>query len=271
VSSWVRPFDVEALRQMYRRAEPFPFFVIDDFLEPDFVDEVVRAYPPFEQAAELGHQFDKLNETGKVQITDSALFPPAVKRLSDELASAPFLAKLSEITGVPDLVADPRLHGGGMHITRSSGRLDVHADFNFLEHMQLFRRFNILVYLNPTWDSAWGGGLELWDRDVTRREFYCVPKLNRCLVFETTETSFHGVEKVVCPPGVQRQSFAAYYYTKEPPPGWNGSYHSTIFRARPDEKLRGAVLMPAEKALDLAKRGLGRVAGRIQRGLGKRS
>jgi len=270
-SEILKPIDVDAVRAMYRRAEPYPFFVIDDFLEESFVRAVVDAYPRFDDATRVGHHFDRLNETGKVQITKSALFPAPVAELHAALASPGFLATLSRITGVSDLLADPELHGGGMHITRTSGRLDVHADFNYLRDQKLFRRFNILVYLNTTWDPSWGGGLELWDRDVTRREFYCLPKLNRCLVFETTKTSFHGVEKVACPPNVQRQSFAAYYYTTTPPPGWDGEYHSTIFRARPDEQLRGKVLMPAEKALDTARRFAGRVAGRLQRIRGRDS
>jgi hypothetical protein len=88
-------------------------------------------------------------------------------------------------------------------------------------------------------------------------------------VFETTKTSFHGVEKVSCPPEHQRQSFAAYYYTKEPPPGWDGTHWTTIFRPRPDEQVRGKVLMPAERALDRAKKLAGRVANRIDRIRGK--
>jgi hypothetical protein len=43
-----------------------------------------------------------------------------------------------------------------------------------------------------------------------------------------------------------RISFATYFYTKEAPAHWTGVAHNTIFKARPDEKLRGLVLMPAE-------------------------
>jgi hypothetical protein len=267
--SVVRTIDVDAVRTAYERAEPFPFFVIDEFLEPDFVREVVAEYPRFEEATRLGHHFDRVNETGKVQITDSARFPEHVRALHEAITSPEFLSTLSAITGVPKLLPDPKLHGGGMHITKRSGRLDVHADFNWLEDQDLYRRFNILIYLNPEWDPSWGGGLELWDRDVTRREFYCVPKLNRCLVFETTKTSFHGVEKVSCPAEHQRQSFAAYYYTKEPPAGWDGTHWNTIFRPRPDEQVRGKVLMPAERVLDRAKKLAGRVANRLDRIRGK--
>jgi len=256
---------------MYRRAEPYPFFVIDDFLEEEFARSVIDVYPRFDDATRVGLHFEKLNETGKVQITDSALFPAPVADLHAALSSPTFLATLSEITGVPELLADPKLHGGGMHITRTSGRLDVHADFNFLADQRLFRRFNILVYLNPTWDPSWGGGLELWDRDVTRREFYCLPKLNRCLVFETTRTSFPGSGTVPCPPNGPRAASAAPTHPKAHRPAWDGPSHSTTFRARPDEKLRGAVLMPAEKALESPRRFAGRVAGRLERLRGRDS
>ena len=43
-----------------------------------------------------------------------------------------------------------------------------------------------------------------------------------------------------------RRSFAAYYYTREPPPGWDGVRRSTVFRARPDERWKGQVAMPVE-------------------------
>ena len=52
---------------------------------------------------------------------------------------------------------------------------------------------------------------------------------------------------VKCPEGNARKSFAGYYYTKDTPEWWDGKSHSTRFKARPDEKLKGKVLMPANK------------------------
>jgi hypothetical protein len=43
-----------------------------------------------------------------------------------------------------------------------------------------------------------------------------------------------------------RISFATYYYTREAPPNWNATVHSTVFKARPEERLRRYLLMPAE-------------------------
>ena len=59
--------------------------------------------------------------------------------------------------------------------------------------------------------------------------------------------------------GVSRKSFAAYYYTKEAPAHWTGKSHDTIFRARPEEKWKGRVLMPLERATKLATRAVSKI------------
>lgn len=244
----LRALDRDRLRHEYRTAEPFPLLSIEGFLEPEFAREVAASYPTFAEAERIGHEFMFVNEQRKVQITDPAKFPPPVVRLTEALSSPAFLDDLRYITGIEGLLADPKLQGGGMHLTGPGGRLDVHVDFNYLETDRLYRRLNILLYLNDDWREEWGGELELWDRHVKKRHHVFRPALNRFVLFETSDHSYHGVRPLTCPPDIARRSFAAYYYTKEPPPGWDGRSHNTIFRARPDELFRGYVLMPAEKA-----------------------
>lgn len=262
------PLDVAALRAQYARGEPFPFFVIDGLLESSFAAAVAAAYPTFDTAKQLGFAFNAVNERKKVQVTDRALFPDPVGRLSDALASPEFLAQLSAITGIPKLLADPRLFGGGMHVTGPHGRLDVHVDFNVLaygDEPQLYRRLNLLLYLNPDWNAEWGGQVEFWDRDVTHCVQRYVPILNRCVVFETSEISYHGVAPLTCPASEVRRSFAAYYYTLEPANNEATATHSTIFRARPNERLRAAVLMPAEQLQRRVANGVRTAVGRARR------
>ncbi|MBC8133238.1 MAG: 2OG-Fe(II) oxygenase [Deltaproteobacteria bacterium] len=243
----INPIDREALRNQFQNAQPYPHMVIDNFLAPGVAEEISRSYPTFEQASAQGFIFNFVNEQRKIQITDTKKFPDAVRRLNDAISSPAFMADLEYITGIPRILADEQLVGGGMHLTGSGGRLDVHVDFNLIEDRKLFRRLNILLYLNPVWNETWGGHIELWDKGVRNCLHRCVPALNRCLIFETSDISYHGVAQVKAPPDVVRQSFAAYYYTREAPPSWRGTSHSTIFKARPDEKLRGWVQMPAEK------------------------
>jgi hypothetical protein len=260
----------------FAAAEPFPHIAIDNFIDGAVAREIAADYPTFETAKTLGFSFDAVNERKKIQITDRTRFPPAVRRLSDFLASPAFLADLSALTGIPNLLADEALFGGGMHMTGPHGRLDVHVDFNRGER-DLYRRLNLLLYLNPEWDEAWGGQIELWDTAVKNCRVSLPPILGRCVIFETSGISFHGVAPLKCPPDRVRRSFATYYYTKEPPGHGDTAMHGTIFRARPDEKLRGYVLMPAERikrgTIDGIRFAAGRarrIAGRVLRLLGVR-
>jgi len=244
----INPIDKEALRQEFLGTHPVRFFKIDNFLQPSFADEVHDAYPTFEQAKAQGRLFTAVNEKGKVQITDSALFPPPIKKLSDFLNGQEWLDTLSYITEMPNLLADVNLNGGGIHETGPQGHLDVHVDFNTMKETGWFRRLNILIYMNKKWQEDWGGNIELWDPEVKSLQESFSPAFNRCVVFNTTEESFHGVSAVKCPEGKMRKSYAAYYYTVEAPAEWSGAKHGTIFKARPDEYFKGAFLMPAENA-----------------------
>lgn len=244
----LNPIDREVLRAQVRSAQPFPFFAIDNFLKPECAEEVHAAFPSFEEVSRLGHKFTAVNERNKVQVTDAKVFPAPIRALHEELAAPAFLDLLSYAMDIPRLVADPELSGGGIHETGPRGHLDVHVDFNYIPERQLHRRLNILIYFNKDWQSEWGGEIELWDKDVKTCHHAFMPVLNRCVVFETSNISYHGVTAVRCPEGVVRKSFAAYYYTKEAPPHWTGEAHSTIFKARPDEYFKGTIAMPVEQA-----------------------
>lgn len=249
----IPPLDTARLAREFRAGTPFPHVLIEGLLDPELAAEVASAYPDFERAARMGRMFEALNEHRKIQVTDARVFPEPVQRLNRALAAPQFIADLEAITGIEGLLYDEELAGGGMHITGARGRLDVHVDFNHLEERGLYRRLNLLLYLNPTWDPAWGGALELWDAKVRTMHHTFAPRLNRAVIFETSEHSYHGVAPVTCPPDVVRKSFAVYYYTREAPPGYAGKAHTTLFKARPHERLRKYVLMPLARVRELAR------------------
>lgn len=244
----INPIDRDALRERVRQAEPFPYVCIDHFLDDEFAEQVLAAFPSIEEAAKIGRAFSAVNEKGKIQVTDSTKFARPIAELNRALAAPEFLDVLSDVFRMPDLLADDELVGGGIHQTGSRGHLDVHVDFNYIEERQLHRRLNILVYFNKDWKPEWGGNIELWDKDVKVCHHSFSPIFNRCVIFETSDISYHGVTSVQCPGDRARKSFAAYYYTREAPSHWTGEVHSTNFKARPDELLKGNLLMPLEKA-----------------------
>lgn len=265
----LNPLDREKLRADFANAKPFPYVKIDNFIAPEKAKAIVAAYPSFDTALGQGRTFTTVNERKKVQISDASKYAPPVAELNNLLASPEFLKDLAYITGIPNLLADEQLMGGGIHITGPGGRLDVHVDFNYIEDRQLHRRLNLLLYLNQPWQESWGGQFQLWDKDVKNCAATFEPAFNRCVIFETNEISFHGVIPVSSEAPAPRRSFATYYYTKEAPAHWTGVSHSTIFKARPEEKLKGAVLMPAESAKVAVASGVKKIKSGIRSLIGR--
>jgi hypothetical protein len=266
VSMIIQPIDRDELRRRVQEATPFPNVCIDNFLEPAFAERVLASFPTYQDSVKVGKSFDAVNERYKVQVTDASTFPQPIAELNAALAAPEFLDLLSHAFDMPGLLADDELSGGGIHQTGPRGHLDVHVDFNIHKTKGWYRRLNILVYLNKNWKDEWGGKIELWDKDVQKCHHAFLPIFNRCVIFETNEISYHGVTAVTCPPDMSRKSFAAYYYTEKAPAWWDGTVHSTIFKARPNEVLKGNVLMPAEKATRWLKR---RLSGLKHRVIGK--
>jgi len=264
----IRRLEVERLRQEYRRAEPFPFVVIDEFLEEGVAREVVEAYPSFHAAADMGLVLESAHEHRRLQIPDPRRFLSPVRQLQRALAAPEFLATLSRITGIPDLLADHELEGAGIDMTGAGGRLDVHVDSDFVEERRVHRRLQVVVFLNSAWRDEWGGQLELWDGRVKKRHHAIAPMLNRCVIFKTTRTSYHGVAPVTAPPNVVRKSFAGYYYTAAPPASWDGVGHGTVFRARPGERMRDWFTMQLaeiREQIDAGRKRVERIARRLLR------
>src|SRR4029077_6346348 len=107
------------------------------------------------------------------------------RNLFAELNSQAFLGFLEEMTGMRGLVSDPYYEGGGLHETKRGGHLGVHADFNAHDKLRLERKINLLIYLNEEWDPAYGGRLELWDRQMKDCAVRVEPVFGRAVIFNT--------------------------------------------------------------------------------------
>lgn len=208
---------------------------MDDFLPERVLDEVLAEFPSPKGADWFA--FDSPLER-KLATKDDSTMGPATRHLLGELNSASFIDFLERLTGIEGLVPDPHFVGGGLHQIEPGGHLKVHADFNRHPRTALERRLNVLVYLNRDWKDEYGGAFELWSEDMSTCEAKVMPYFNRCVVFSTTSTSFHGhPEPLACPEGQTRKSIALYYYSKDRPADQLGAEHNTLFKARPGEEL----------------------------------
>ena len=123
-----------------------------------------------------------------------------------------------------------------MHQIQKHGFLKIHADFNWNRFLKLNRRVNLLIYLNKSWKEEYGGHLELWNREMSECVERILPVFNRCVIFNTSDFSYHGhPDPLTCPDGWTRKSLAVYYYTNGRPQEEQSDIHCTIFKRRPHE------------------------------------
>lgn len=253
------------LRETYVNNSPFPHIVIDDFVSPAMLEACLDDFPA---PARAEASFDRDQERYKTAYNPEVL-SPRVRSFFYSLNSRPFLQFLENMTGVAGLIPDPYFMGGGFHQTKQGGHLGVHADFNLQAPLKLERRLNLLIYLNKDWREEYGGSLELWDLEMKNCVKRVTPEFNRCVVFSTSATSWHGhPEPVAHPEGKPRRSIALYYYTAT----WNGAARAftTQFKKRPksedaiDWRVKSEELM-TDLLPPIIMRNMRRVARRLKR------
>jgi Rps23 Pro-64 3,4-dihydroxylase Tpa1-like proline 4-hydroxylase len=213
----------------YQAASPFPHAVIDDFLPAEVAEAAAAEFASLDSAG-----WDFYTDSGntlKFATSDTTVMGPVLRGLVAEFNGHAFVEFLEALTGMKGIVSDPHLVGGGLHQLNPGGFLKVHADFNRHPRLQLDRRINALLYLNPGWQDDWGGAFELWPEDMSECAVKAPPYLNRLAIFNTTSTSYHGnPDPVACPEGNARRSLAFYYYTNGRPESEQTSSHSTLYQ-----------------------------------------
>lgn len=229
LEKWSRKFEEYA--PTYQQAYPYPFGSFDDFLEPEAARAAMNAFPGVKDEGWI--HYVHVNEK-KHGLNKMDMIPPDIQEVIKALNSEQFVAALSKLTGIPNLIPDPGLEGGGLHQSKRGGFLNIHADFTVHPHKRNWRRrVNVLVYLNEDWQPEYRGELELWTRDMKQCAQKILPVFNRCAIFNTDEDSFHGLpEPIQCPENMTRKSIALYYFTEEEN---IPRKRATNYRARPED------------------------------------
>jgi 2OG-Fe(II) oxygenase superfamily len=200
-------------------ADPFPHAVVDGMWDVDLLGKVANEFPDGDDLRWRRYHNDL---EGKLE-GGTDMWGSATRLMFDRLADTNFCRSLEVLFGIDDLAM--QTIGGGYHLIPPGGKLGVHADFNRGDG-GLYRRLNLLIYLNDGWTRGDGGELELWDGVECAERI--LPVFNRTVIFATSSTSFHGHPHPL--PGPKwRKSLACYYFAPTPAPGYT-SDHSTVFR-----------------------------------------
>jgi Rps23 Pro-64 3,4-dihydroxylase Tpa1-like proline 4-hydroxylase len=208
-----------ALAAAFRHAKPFRWMMVDGFLNDpwprrlhdEFGDAMQRSGKNPQAPKKHRHVLSKIGIHRREQMNDVHV------QFFDAVQDGRFTRFLEEVTGISPIIADQAIVGGGLHEIYPGGYLNVHTDFNFHPQSGHHRRLNILYYLNPEWREEWEGKLELWPEDFSGPFAEIAPILNRMVIFETSEISYHGHPKPLrFPQGLTRRSLATYYYSNWP-------------------------------------------------------
>lgn len=219
------------MKLRFDQAKPYRHLLIEPFLDADFADKLYTNFPGFDL---MSRKYNGLNEN-KSEGSGFEKYDPAFTQLREALNTPEFYKALSDITGIADLFSVDDALGMGVHQGGDGSYLDIHIDFNIHYERDIHRRVNLLIFLNKNWKEEYGGKLELWNENVTQLGQAYLPSFNRCVIFETSEISYHGYGKISVPPNESRKSFYGYYYTKIREGAT--AYHDTVFKARPEEGL----------------------------------
>ncbi len=241
---------IAALRTAYDTAAPYPHVVIDNFLTEELAESLFSNFPAIDQ---LKVHYSGLNEK-KSEGSNFEAFHPDFSRLRDQMQTQAVSEWMGKVTGITDLQVTNDSLGCGLHQGTDGSYLDPHVDFSLHNRQKIYRRFNLLIYMNKGWNPAWGGALELWNKDMTQLEKTVEVVLNRAVIFECSDISYHGYSKISVPEGVSRKSFYTYFYHTDPG-NQSVGYHDTIFKAKPtDSRGKKAKTAVKERLKNTAKR-----------------
>ena len=195
-------------RENYLAAESFPHIIIDNFFSDETFEKLM------EEFVIMGHMGDFPYDAqyGKRAKFDD--FSPLVESVFLAMEGEPFTKFLEDLTGIDPVLSDPDRFGAGVHSTRRGGFLRRHLDFTKKSaDDKLWRRINLIIFMNHDWEEEWGGHCSLSTPD--KKIFNNVlPVANRAVLFSTSSKSWHGqVEPLNCPDNRHRISLTCYYYS----------------------------------------------------------
>ncbi|QIV94859.1 2OG-Fe(II) oxygenase [Allofrancisella frigidaquae] len=222
---------VKKNKAAYQNKNPFSYDSISNLFSDEALNNVINSFPSIKDK----RFWDIRNDEGiqvkyRTKWQTELDIPPNILLVVQALQSGRFCRLLSEFTGIKGLMPDYWFGGGGLNQIMKGGQLAIHVDGTWNDDIRMYRRVNVIVFLNKNWKEEYGGYLEFWDKDLT----YCVDKIppvfNNMVLFNTSDLTQHGhPHKLQCPENMSRKSLILYYYTSSRPN--NEIIHNKVHRA----------------------------------------
>ena len=232
----------------FRQPGRVPSFILEDVLPAGQARAIYEAFPPIERLV-LKRTLGQLKYVGYQMDSYDPLLTEVIYAFQDPR----IVRAMGEITGLTGLLPDDKLYAGGISLMTDGQYLNPHLDNSHDLERNNYRVLNLLYYVTPDWADDSGGHLELWDDGPGKPQRTIHSRLNRLVVMQTDERSWHSVSKVMSD---GRRCCVSNYYFSSQPAGRDASYHVTAFRGWPNQKLAD-VAMRIDNGLRLAVRKIG--------------
>jgi len=221
--------DLSVYKEKFKNNKIFPHIRFEEFLNYEICNEI---------SSEIDDCVNNLNpyhvvNTKKYALNDKNKMGKRTLELINFLNSKEFILNLEKLTGIENLISDPELEGGGIHVSKKNGYLKVHSDFeSHIINETWERKINILIYFNKGFDNDYNGNIELYSKDLKNKVEY-LPNFNSVVIFNTNKNSYHGHPKFFNPKNNEiRKSIALYYYVDRKE---NLPLKETYFQPLPDD------------------------------------
>jgi Rps23 Pro-64 3,4-dihydroxylase Tpa1-like proline 4-hydroxylase len=225
---------VAAAAAQFRSAGEQAWFSIDDLLPDEVARDIYNAFPSPDTMRERKtlreHKYVAAQMNRYPALGEEALFAFHDPRVVE---------RVSQITDMTALHADPYLYAGGLSLMGRGNFLNPHLDNSHNNDRSLYRVLNLLHYVSPEWSQENGGNLELWPAGLKGSPLTIVSRFNRLVVMTTGPGSWHSVSAVKT--DRPRCCVSNYYFSRNPV-GGQEYFRVTQFRGRPEQPFRDLIL-----------------------------
>jgi hypothetical protein len=207
--------DIEALLKRHGDVkwcmEPFPHAIVDNFFPQEVFDKISDVSA--QDVSDLKRENKSVLELNKKEYGldgTSDIFRIPVETMGTAGGVA-FFAKFIEASKIITLASFENFGGYyPYHRSNRNGLLGAHVDHSNLD--KNFHFANSIFYSHKDWDKEWNGETILFNHNGLVPKVYIEPKPNRMIFFIHSNKSFHGVNTILCPEGVTRNTYYMDYY-----------------------------------------------------------
>lgn len=191
------------IEKIQKITDPYDIWVVDNLFDESVIDSINQSWSQIDD--DKWHRgYDSINgkknllENGMRSISDIEKMPTYLSQFVTYLHSDEFTNVISNITGISNLISDKTMRWSGLRVMEPNSSQLIHSDARKHPNNTLTKELTCLLYLNKNYIKSENEGcLEIWDDDMLTRTHEIEPLENRLVIFVNSDTSYHGVPKVL--------------------------------------------------------------------------